>query len=206
MRAGEPVLRVGHVSATPCWQLALAPGTSGRTNRSDPFAEIRTGRWSVGGSAFRSSTADRSGGGNRALYFFSTALNGDQPASTLTGLFFVDFQCCLRAFLYSLLALGEIIFLQTRPHTHSARKFAGHQNIQCTRHVSVAAPLATSRRVPCTWAPSVVVASSRSPALFCPRTSPVQSTPPTAPPPGQTRVKHRQGLTRPKTLSAHTKR
>lgn len=105
---------------------------------------------------------DRSGGGNLALYFFSAALNADQPWSTSTGLFFVDFQCNLRAFLYSLLS-GEIIDLST----NTTKQALGRMNtslsartlkvifmvLVCrsvTGHVVVASPLASSsRRIPC---------------------------------------------------------
>lgn len=152
---------------------SASPGVSGRINTSDPSSEIRAGWYNVGGfvlrSEARSSTAERSGGGNRALYFFSAALNGDQFASTSSGLFFVDFQCSLRAFLYSLLAccgLGEIIFLQTQPNRSSARKFADRMHhvgidifmvlvvvldVHSLSHVSVASPLTTASRtrIPC---------------------------------------------------------
>ncbi len=50
-----------------------------------------------------SRTSERSGGGKRALYFFSAARKGVQSASTCSGLFRVDFQWLRRAFLYAAL-------------------------------------------------------------------------------------------------------
>ena len=121
-------------------------------NTSGPLVDIRVGSWSV---AFRrearSSTAERSGGGNLALYFFSARLSGDQLASTSTGVFLVDFQCCLRAFLNSLPA-GEIIFLQTRPNRNSARKFADrlhHLGLHSTLNTIVYGPRRSQSNSPC---------------------------------------------------------
>ena len=63
-------------------------------------------------SLARSSTVVRSGGGNRALYLFSAALNGVHVASTSFFLFFVVLRCCRRAFLNA----GSIMAANTRKH------------------------------------------------------------------------------------------